>query len=162
MDLVGLLGSAVGGSIFGMIGAALKVVGGIWEAKQKMAERQLEMTHEIALIEKQSQLRVIESENERAITQLRADADIKTKSYEVYTDLSNTYKWVASVVALVRPALTLFLWMLAAWSAWTVMQDRGQVLVNGKDLMADIINNITFCAAAATLWWFGDRPSQKR
>lgn len=162
MWLVDLLTSAVGGGIFGIIGAGLKVVGGIVEAKQKMAERQLEMSHELLLLDKQSQLKTIESENERAIAITKTDGEIKMKSYEIYTDTSNVYKWVASFVVLVRPLLTIALWVLVGWTAWRLTGERGAVLVNGKDLMADIVNNMTFCAAAATLWWFGDRPQQKK
>lgn len=162
MELFDFVGSALSGGLLGVLGAGMKVVGEYFANKQKMEMQRIANDHEIALIDKQSQMKVIEGEIEARIVRDKADGDIKSKSYEVYTDLSNVYKWVASVIALNRVILTWLLWMLTAWIAYKVMDMRGTSIIDGKDVMAQIVNNVTFCAAAATTWWFGDRPPQKR
>lgn len=162
MDVFDFVGSALSGGLLGVVGASLKVVGEYYSNKQKMEMQKISNDHEIALIDKQSQMKVIEGEIEARIVRDKADGDIKSKSYEVYTDLRNVYKWVASVIALNRVILTWLLWILTAWIAYKVMDIRGTSIIDGKDVMAQIVNNVTFCAAAATTWWFGDRPLQKR
>lgn len=161
-DILGIAGSAATGGIFGLVGVALKMGAGWLQKRQELEEKRLDQVHELQLIEKQSQLRVVEAEIESRIARDRADENIKTASYNVFTDTSNVYKWVASVVVLMRPTLTLLLWGLVAWVAYKIMDMRGTSIIDGKDLMAEIVNNITFCAVAATLWWFGDRPPSKR
>lgn len=162
MDVIEFAGSALSGGLVGILGSGLKFVGEYFTNRQKMEMQKITNDHEIALIDKQSQMKVIEGEIEHRIVREKADGDIKTASYNVFTNTENMYKWAATVVGLNRVILTWILWALTCWIALRINDDRGVVFINGKDLMADIVNNVTFCAAAATLWWFGDRPPQKR
>lgn len=162
MDVMEFAGSALSGGIVGIIGSGLKFVGEYFTNKQKMEMQKITNNHELALIGEQSKLRVIEGEIEQRIVREKADGDIKTASYNVFTSTENLYKWAATLIGLNRVILTWLLWGLTLYVTVLISSERGSVFVNGKDLMSDIINNITFCAAAATLWWFGDRPPQKR
>ena len=53
-------------------------------------------------------------------------------------------QWVINTLRLVRPSLTLLLWMITAYIFAVTKQDA-------------IIEAAVFAATAATLWWFGDR-----
>lgn len=161
MSLVDLALNAFSGGALGLVGTGLSLVKSFVDAKNKQAEMKLEFDHELALLDKQSQLKVVEAESEMKVTQSAADAAIKSKSYEVFVDTSNVYKWAATTIALMRPFITIMLWMMTAWIAWDVTHMRGATIIDGRDLMADIVNNVTFCASAATLWWFGERAQQK-
>lgn len=162
MDVMEFAGSALSGGIVGIIGSGLKFVGEYFTNKQKMEMQKITNNHELELIDKQSKLKTIEGEIERSITREKADGEIKAASYGVFTSTDNMYKWAATLVGLNRVILTWLLWALTLYVTILISSERGSIFVNGKDLMGDIINNITFCAAAATLWWFGDRPPQKR
>ena len=162
MDIMEFAGSALSGGIVGILGSGLKFVGEYFTNKQKMEMQTIANSHELALIGEQAKLKVIEGEIESRIVRDKADAEIKTASYNVYTNTDNIYKWAATVIGLNRVILTWLLWLLTLYVTVMISSERGSIFVNGKDLMSDIVNNITFCAAAATLWWFGDRPPQKR
>ncbi len=53
-------------------------------------------------------------------------------------------RWVINILRLVRPVLTLLLWLLTGW-IFAITQD------------GHIAEACVFAATAATLWWFGDR-----
>ena len=58
--------------------------------------------------------------------------------------LGEASRWVINILRLVRPSLTLLLWIITA-AIFFVTQDSA------------VIEAAVFAATAATLWWFGDR-----
>ncbi len=162
MDIIDFAGSALSGGILGIVGSGLKFVGEYFTNKQKMEMQKITNAHEITLLGEQSKLRVIEGEIEHRVVREKADGDIRVASYGLYAGTENIYKWAATVIGLNRVILTWILWLLTLWIAYKIMDYRGNSIIDGKDIMSDIVNNITFCAATATTWWFGDRPPQKR
>lgn len=162
VDILDMLTSAAGGGVLGIIGSGLKYVGNYFENKQKMAMEAQKNAHELQLIEKQSQLKVVELETEGRIASEKSASDIKLASYSVFTDMSNIYKWAATIISLNRVIITWALWILTWWIAKQAIDMRGASIIDGKDIMNQIVNNVTFCAALATTWWFGDRPPQTK
>lgn len=143
-DLLNLGLDAAAGGVFGIIGTALGRVAGYFERGQTFAQEQMRWQHELALHEMNMKSRAQESEIELAITaqagswagleaSLKADAAIGAGS-----------QWVINMLRLVRPCLTLMLWLITA-GIFIVTQD------------SEIVQAAVFAATAATLWWFGDR-----
>jgi len=50
---------------------------------------------------------------------------------------------------LVRPTLTLLLWLITAW-------------IFARTQQSEIASAAVFAATASTLWWFGDRAPKPR
>lgn len=81
-------------------------------------------------------------------------------SYTHDTNTGTASKWVINILRLIRPTITLFLWILVAMIWLTINnQDSGNLKV--EDFKAQTISTIMYCATAATLWWFGSRDSRK-
>ena len=164
MDLTDILGvgaNALSGGLFGLVGAGLKKVGDIFSEYQRRAARKDEMAHELLLLDKQAQLKVVESENERAIVSLQQDGQIKQRSYDVFNNLGRAHKLVVSAVTLMPVIITISLWAMVGYLVHLIV-DTGITIVDGKVLIKQIVDNVVFCAVAVTLWWIGEQPRDKR
>jgi hypothetical protein len=109
-----------------------------------------------------------ETEQELAIVSQRGAWEGLNESQRSERSIKNVHLWVNDVRALFRPALTLLLWVLAAWIFWLVI--GGALIewlkeVDIKDILRYMIFSVFFSASTATVWWFGDRalspPGQK-
>lgn len=146
-DIIGVAASAAGGGVFGIVGSLIGRVAGLVETRQSNTQERARWCHELELESLRSsgalKLAQEEGRNEGLAASLAAEAAI-----------GPTYLWVNAVRALIRPVLTLLLWLITA------------TVFLGADMLArsQIIETTTFAATAATLWWFGDRgrPAQRR
>lgn len=164
-DILGGLLSAGTGSIFGLLGSVVGVVGKYLQRKQQAVEEDKERQHELALLKLQQQNRNAETENELAIANQEADAAIREGSYNVAVTVSSVHMWVNDVRALFRPFITLSLvaasmvvlyWMLESFS------DGGPLAgvmdpTESIDLIRYMVYSLFFSMSTALVWWFGDR-----
>lgn len=152
---MGSLFAVLTGGATGLLGTVITKIFGIFETKQKMAEKALDYQHELALVEAQSKARATEMENEAAIAETNASAMIRAKSYDYDAAGAEPHTWVTDVIRLTRPALT---FMLVIFSGLIVA-------FNGSDhaLLATVVDQVLYLTATAVTWWFGDRaPNMKK
>ena len=143
-SLINLGMDAAAGGVFGIIGTALGRVAGYFERRQTHEQEMRRWSHELALHELNMKSRLQESEIELAIAaQAGSWAGLET-SIKADAALGKASLWVINTLRLVRPVLTLLLWVITA-GIFIVTQD------------SEIVKAAVFAATAATLWWFGDR-----
>lgn len=90
---------------------------------------------------------VQETEMEIALTARRGSWRGLEASIKADAAIGEASKRVINVLRLVRPALTLLLWLITGW-------------IFAKTQDGSIVEAAVFAATAATLWWFGERASK--
>jgi len=143
-DIFGLGLDAVAGGIFGIFGTALGRVAGYFERKQTFKHEVERWGHEYKLHELQMQAQAQETELELALAAQEGSWRGLNASIAADARIGKASQWVINILRLVRPALTLLLWLITGW-IFAATQ-------NGA-----IVEAAVFAATAATLWWFGDR-----
>jgi hypothetical protein len=135
---------AAAGGLFGIFGTALGRIANYFESKQAFLQEQARWGHEYRLHELNMKARHQETELELALTAQQGSWKGLETSIKAEAALGKASRWVINLLRLVRPSLTLILWMIT-----------GMIFVITKDTA--IIEATVFAATAATLWWFGDR-----
>ena len=146
-DILGIAASAAGGGLFGLLGTIGGRVAGYFETKQKHAQERASWDHEAKLHELNRLARSEENEQAIALAATQGSWDGLRASLDAEAAIAPSYKWVDAVRALVRPTLTVLLWIIGLVTFFFAT-DEGR---------ASWIETITFASTAATLWWFGDR-----
>ncbi len=72
-------------------------------------------------------------------------------SIQADAEVGESYRWVAAVRGLTRPALTFVLWLIGLLVFFASTHEARQ----------DFIDAVVFAATTATVWWFGDRYVSK-
>ncbi len=142
--IFGLGLDAAAGGLFGIIGTAFGRVAGYFERKQAFEHEVQRWRHEYRLHELQMAADQQEAELELAITAQQGSWQGLEASIKAEAAIGAASKWVINMLRLVRPVLTLLLWLITAW-IFAVTQEGA------------IVEAAVFAATAATLWWFGDR-----
>lgn len=150
MDLVGTLGGGAMGALFGAVGSALNRGIGLFEAREKRRDRQLEMAHEKDRWAHESAAQAQANAGARDLAAVQGSWSGLAASLEAEAGIELSYRWVAAVRALTRPALTLILWLVFVAVLFLPRQA-------GDALAAAAIDTVSFSAATALAWWFGDR-----
>lgn len=135
---------AAAGGLFGLIGTALGRVAGFFERKQTFAQEQVRWSHELKLHELTMQANAQETEAELALVAQSGSWKGLEASILADAAIGEASRWVVNTLRLVRPVLTLLLWMITAF----IFAQTGD---------GSVIDAAVFAATAATLWWFGDR-----
>ncbi len=143
-DILGLGLDAAAGGLFGILGTALGRVAGYFERKQAFKQEVLRWDHEYKLHELQMTARAQETELELALAAQEGSWRGLEASIKADAAIGAASKWVINALRLVRPVLTILLWVITAW-IFAVSQE------------SSIVEAAVFAATAATLWWFGDR-----
>lgn len=143
-DLLGLGVDAAAGGLFGIVGTALGRVAGFFERKQTFLQEQARWSHEYKLHELNMQARSQETEMELALAAQSGSWRGLEASIKADAAIGKASQWVVNILRLVRPSLTLLLWMITA----------GIFIITRESA---IVEAAVFAATAATLWWFGDR-----
>ena len=143
-DLINLGLNAAAGGAFGIIGTVLGRVAGFFERGQSFKQEQARWAHELDLHKLQMQMRVQETELELALAAQQGSWQGLQASIDAEASIGRASLWVVNTLRLVRPILTLLLWVITAW-IFTATQESA------------IVEAAVFAATAATLWWFGDR-----
>ncbi len=147
-EIVGLGLDAAAGGIFGIIGSALGRIAGYFERKQSMAHEEKRWGHELQLHELQMKAHKQETEMEYAIEAQKGSWRGLEASLMADASTGKASQWVVNILRLVRPGLTMLLWVITAW-IFSITNDTS------------VVNSAVFAATAATLWWFGDRAPRK-
>lgn len=168
--VAGLAASTVLGGITGLLGSLVNRGFGLLELREKRKDRQLEIAHaerawghEKALHELQMRARAAETEQELLVAeQALATAHAQgswaglTASIDADARAGDSYRWVAAVRALVRPALTVLLWLMVL--LLFAMARAGELPVEtAAEVVETVIQAATYGAVTALAWWFGDR-----
>lgn len=143
-DIFGLGLDAVTGGVFGLIGTIMGRAASYFERKLAFTQEQARWLHEYKLHELQMQARQQETELELALAAQAGSWRGLEASMRAEAAIGRASQWVINLLRLVRPVLTLFLWVITAWIFY--------ITKNGA-----IVEAAVFAASAATLWWFGDR-----
>ena len=140
---------AATGGLFGLIGTSLGRFARYFERKQSYRQEQARWLHEYKLHELNMQARAQETEMELALAAQAGSWAGLEASIAADAQIGQASLWVVNILRLVRPVLTLLLWLITAW-----IFSRTQ---NGA-----IVEAAVFAATAATLWWFGDRAPKPK
>ncbi|MEL6688488.1 MAG: hypothetical protein AAFP97_12835 [Pseudomonadota bacterium] len=143
-DIATLTLDAAAGGLFGLVGTTLGRVAGYFERRQTFMQEQARWSHELKLHELQQQARAQETEAEIALAAQMGSWAGLDASMKADAALGEASRWVIDTLRLVRPVLTLLLWIITA-GIFLFTQDSA------------VIEAAVFAATAATLWWFGDR-----
>lgn len=170
--ILGILGSAGFGSIFGAIGG----LANRWmdmKAKRLEMEAQLQQNaFELDKMDKQREYAIQEAAARLQITQVQTDGLVEAAGYQAMEKSYDTMRqtgigWIDGISQLVRPVLTaaFFAFMVYMWielqtrmSAFMAITDQSPAdLIN---LYIDITKGIAFQAFACLGWWFAMRPGK--
>ena len=143
-EVLNTLGSAATGGLFGIVGVALGRVAGYFERKQTFQQEEKRWSHDVEM-----QKLGMDADAQKAKIALEMAAqkgswDGLKASIQADANIGAASLWVINILRLVRPVLTLMLWLITAW-------------IFSKTQDASIANSAVFAATASTLWWFGDR-----
>jgi hypothetical protein len=135
--------------------------------REKRQDRQLELAHEkdrwVHETDMAAAERADKAEGARQTleqTQAQGSWAGLTGSIAADAAIAPSWPWVAAVRALTRPALTVMLWLLYALlflaaAAGALHPDAAASVVTGA------ADTISFSAATALTWWFGDRAPRR-
>ncbi|MEM7047899.1 MAG: hypothetical protein AAF442_09695 [Pseudomonadota bacterium] len=169
------LATVASGGLFGLLGAVVGAGAKYLERKQKAAGDREERSHELALLQLETERGDRDAENELRIHQADADAAMRTGSYAMPVTVSGVPGWVNAVRSLFRPFLTLALNATAAVILVLLItslgDDSAPIILwlssegPATELITYMVHSLLFAANTATVWWFGDRaltpPGQK-
>jgi hypothetical protein len=162
----GLTGGALGAA-FGALGSIVNRGFGLFEMREKRKDRQLEMshenerwTHEIALGDQARSAKAQEAAQALALSQSQGSWSGLNVSIQAEAALAPSWPWVVAVRTLTRPALTVLLWLLyavifVAAASGALQPEAANGVITGA------VQTISFSAATALTWWFGDRAPRQ-
>ncbi len=148
-DLLKFGVDAAAGGVFGIVGTALGRFASYFERKQTFAQEEKRWVHELKLQDLQMKLGKQEAEIELEITAQKGSWDGLKASLQADANIGTAAQWVINILRLVRPTLTLLLWLITAW-------------IFSRTQQGEIASAAVFAATASTLWWFGDRAPKPR
>lgn len=167
MDLIGAAGGGALGAAFGALGSVLNRGFGLLETREKRQDRRLEFDHEKDRWAHENEMAAVQqvekaAEAAQALAQTQAQGSWTglTGSIAAEASIGASWPWVQAVRALTRPALTVMLWLLyaalfLAAAAGALHPDAAASVVTGA------ADTISFSAATALTWWFGDRAPRR-
>ena len=139
--------TALFGGATGILGTLVGKVAGYFEKKQELELMKESYKHELALQELNMSARAQELESEAAIAEMNNAAAMRSASYEHDASYGKPYRWVITLLRLVRPILTIMLIILTCILFF-------QLSESGQD---EIASQVIFLTGMAISWWFGDR-----
>lgn len=162
----GLTGGALGAA-FGALGSILNRGIGIFEMRERRRDRQLELlhekerwAHETALGEQARSGRAEEARQALALAERQGSWAGLKASLEAEAALAASWPWVAAVRTLTRPVLTVLLWLLYAL-IFLIAATGGLEPQAAGSVISGAVETISFSAATALTWWFGDRAPRR-
>ncbi|GAA0548022.1 hypothetical protein FHS83_000941 [Rhizomicrobium palustre] len=153
MELVSMLGDALSGGLFGLIGNVASKAVGVFEAREIFAQKKEEWGHEERMADMAMKAKAAEAADMRASTAASGSWTGLCESLKAEGAIGVSYPWVNAVRALVRPVLTVGLcgFLSAAFFA----------LPATDAARGEISGSLVFAAVTAVVWWFGDRAKAK-
>lgn len=145
-----ILGNALTGGLFGLIGNIAAKLFAYLNAKQQFAERQAQWAYGMELAKLRQPLAQAPQAphaDAAAASWLALDETLKADT------TAPSYAWVNAVRSLVRPALTLGLVIVLAFAFFAMAPGDAE-----RGYVAD---SLVFAAVTAVVWWFGDRAPRR-
>lgn len=148
-----IIGTVLTGGATGIIGSIFGKVLGFVEAWQQEKEDQREHERTLQMLEAQHKWRSADLENERLIVEEEQAGKVKSASFRHDISAGISYPWVAAILRLIRPVLTIGL-IAILWLIWKNTTDVAQ--------REEIVLSVIYMSSTAVLWWFGDRAMRRR
>ena len=151
--MMDMIFSVLTGGATGILGSVLGKVFNFADVfiEEKKAKGEHERTIEMHRL--QSELRADELESELAIVQEQSAGAAQVASYAMMTGVEVPYPWVAAILRLMRPLLTVML-VGIVWYIYASSNDLAQ--------QETIIQSVIYMSSTAVLWWFGDRAMRPK
>ena len=151
--MMDMIFSVLTGGATGILGSVLGKVFNFADVfiEEKKAKGEHERTIEMHRL--QSELRADELESELAIVQEQSAGAAQVASYAMMTGVEVPYPWVAAILRLMRPLLTVML-VGIVWYIYASSDDIAQ--------QETIIQSVIYMSSTAVLWWFGDRAMRPK
>ena len=151
--MMDMIFSVLTGGATGILGSVLGKVFNFADVfiEEKRAKGEHERTIEMHRL--QSELRADELESELAIVQEQSAGAAQVASYAMMTGVEVPYPWVAAILRLMRPLLTVML-VGIVWYIYASSNDLAQ--------QETIIQSVIYMSSTAVLWWFGDRAMRPK
>jgi hypothetical protein len=155
MELLNTIGGGAVGAVMGALGSAASRGVGLLELRERRKDRAQEIAHERAMAQMAQTSKSQEAVQAQKLAEVQGSYVGLNASIEADRP-AESYRWVAAVRSLTRPVLTLLLWILFAVMLVFVNQSGG-ANEGSTQLIASSLETISFSAATALAWWFGDR-----
>ena len=151
--MMDMIFSVLTGGATGILGSVLGKVFNFADVfiEEKKAKGEHERTMEMHRL--QSELRADELESELAIGQEQSAGAAQVESYAMMPGVEVPDPWVAAILRLMRPLLTVML-VGIVWYIYASSDDLAQ--------QETIIQSVIYMSSTAVLWWFGDRAMRPK
>ena len=151
--MMDMIFSVLTGGATGILGSVLGKIFNFADVfiEEKKAKGEHERTMEMHRL--QAELRADELENERAIVEEQSAGAARVAAYGMMTQVEIPYPWVAAILRLMRPTLTIML-VGIVWYVYASSDDLAQ--------QETIIQSVIYMSSTAVLWWFGDRAMRPK
>jgi len=142
-----LIGTVLTGGATGVIGSVIGKAFSFVDAWQEEKKAEKDHGRTIEMLRVKNESGTEEKEREMAVAEANADANMRMASYQHDAMAGTSSIWVANLLRLVRPVLTLGLIILVG------------ILYFSADMggRATIEASVIYMTSSAVLWWFGDR-----
>lgn len=156
-ELIGIIAAGASGGIFGVLASVVGAGMKLWNHKQDLEAKKQEWAHEERLIELEMKRDHRKAEYELEIVREAGANQLLVTGIESQGNLEGTSQWVKNIIALVRPFMTVFLWVIA----YRMFLDLKAMTI--YDPMLVKLTAISFFSASSTTtFWFSDRSITKR
>jgi len=183
MDFLGLITSAFGGGLTGLIGGAVDKVFAYKTKKLEIEQNRERFAHEVNMRKADAEIMAQEWAARTKVAEIEGAAKVEVedskafaeslktedKNYLDYLDkLNSKQDWFFVILEFIRgsirPGLTLYLCVLTTLLYWKASQLVPSVIDVAKalDMVNSIINTILYLTTTCILWWFGTRNTEKR
>jgi len=158
--ILGLVGNALSGGLLGLVGTGIHAFLAYKDTQEKNRHELAMRKMDIEEISQEAALRLKQTETEiagqQAITETKADADIRAASYSA-DKATYGITWVDALRGVMRPLITLYTLGLMTWIGMLLYQATGGEIPNAADLWSKIVGAIILMATTCVTWWFGSR-----
>lgn len=182
MDLIGLLSSAFGGGITGLLGAGVSKFFDYKTQKLKIEESKLKFEQEISLRKLDAEITQAEWSQRAKVAEIETTGKVEAADSEAFRASmqmepqryfsgkgTKGQNWLLILLdflrGIIRPGLTIYLCVLT-----TMVYVHARNVLNAEFLspeeasrvLSEIINTILYLSTTAILWWFGSRARKMK
>lgn len=184
MDFLGLITSAFGGGLTGLIGGAVQKVFDYKTKKLEIEANRERYAHDVAMKKADAEIMQQEWAARTKVADIEASARIEVedskafaesirsddKNYLDYLDkLNSKQDWFFVILefirGIIRPALTLYLCLITTVIYFKATKLMGaDIILPGMayDLLTQIINTVLYLTTTCVLWYFGSRNGKQK
>ncbi len=157
MGFLALLSGALTGGGLSLVTKGLDIFDRRIRHRQDLSLRQMEYTHELALLSKQDEWRAAERESELEMAVIAGQAETLSASYEHDASYGTPSQLASTILRFFRPFLTLTLLAVSVWGIYRLAASGNA----DAALIAASVESLLYLTTLAIAWWFGDRGFEK-